>query len=329
MAFGYELQSLRFDSTQDLVTEVLKEYFIWPLIAVVYLIIGLVEPAVISIDVIRQILLSSIDLILLAVAITFVLAAAEIDLSLVGTMGVAPLITTWFITQLGVPAVLAVVIVLPAVSILIGLLNTFLVNRLEIDSLIATLGTYFFLVGLLFMFTRGKTISGFGSAYTYIGNATVAGVDLIIVAMAALAVVAHFILSKHPFGQDLLLTGGDEDSAVRAGIKTDKVRRNSFILCALFAAAAGFLLSSRLAIISSTFGQGRLLFAIAAPILGGIRLTGGKASIHQAVGGAFLLQMINTTMTLAGINGYYIRLYTGILIIIAIVIGGLRMYRVT
>lgn len=325
MALGYDVESLGFDSTQNVLVELLREYFIWPLIAIVYLVVGLIDPEVVSLDVVRQILLSSIDLILLAVAITFVLAAAEIDLSIVGTMGVAPFIATWTIIELGVPAIAAIFIVLPVVCILIGLANAYLVNSLGIDSLIATLGTYFFLIGLLFLFTKGLTASGFGGVYTYIGNATVAGVDTVLIAVFAVVVIAHFILSKHPFGQKLLLTGGDDDSADRAGIDTDDIRRKAFVLCAILAGVAGFLLSSRLAIISSTFGQGRLLFAIAAPILGGIRLTGGRASIHQAVGGAFLLQMINTTLTIAGISGYWIRLYTGVLIIIAIVIGGLRL----
>lgn len=326
MASGVDARAIGFDSTQSLLSEALREYYIWPLLFIVYGVISALFPVVWGVDIATQVILSSVDLIMLSVAITFVLAAAEIDLSIVGTMGVAPFVGTWAITSLGVPAVLAILVVIPAVCVVVGLANAFLVNRLEIDSLIATLGTYFLLVGVLFLLTRGATVSGFGRVYTYLGNQSVFGVQLLIPSVIVLSVVAHLLVSRHPFGQNLLLTGGNEDSANRAGIDTNRVRRNAFILCALFSGAAGFFLSSRLAIISSTFGQGRLLSAIAAPILGGIQLNGGKASIHQAVGGALLLQTINTCLTIAGVSGYYIRLYTGVLIIIAIVIAGLRTY---
>jgi len=326
MSTDIDVSALGFDSTQNPFVEGLKRFFIWPLILVVYFGLTVRFPTLLGVDIVKQVLLSSVDLIVLAVAITFVMAAAEIDLSIVGTMGVAPFIATWVIKNTPVPDVLAIVVLIPLVGITVGFANAYLVNDLGIDSLIATLGTYFLLIGFLFVFTQGATVSGFGDAYTFIGNNTVFGVEWLLVALAMIVVAAHLILSRHPFGQDLLLTGGDEDSANRSGINTDDVRRNAFVICAVLSGAAGFLLSSRLAIISSTFGQGRLLFAIAAPILGGIRLSGGKASIHQAVGGAVLLQLINTCLTIAGVSGYFVRLYTGILVIFAIVLGGLRTY---
>ncbi|MFC7020334.1 MULTISPECIES: ABC transporter permease [Haloarcula] len=327
MAFELSADSLGFDSSQNPLTEALKEYFIWPLLAVVYLGMSALFPQVWGVRIVNQVIISSVDLVVLAIGITFVMAAAEIDLSIVGTMGVAPFVATWLIKSLGVPFIVAVGIGLPLVAAAIGLTNAYLVNKLEIDSLIATLGTYFLLIGVLFVFTQGATISGFGEAYTFIGNESYAGISLILVAILVIAVGAHLVLTRLPFGQDLLLTGGNEDSASRAGVNTEKVRRNAFIICAVLSALAGFLLSSRLAIISSTFGQGRLLPAIAAPILGGIRLTGGQASIHQAVGGALLLQMIDTCLTIAGVSGYNVRLFTGVLVLSAIILGGLRTYR--
>lgn len=325
MPFGYDVSGLGLDSAGDTLDDVLKEYFIWPLLLVVYLALVAVFPSLWGVDVVTQVVLSSVDLVVLAIAITFVLAAGEIDLSIVGTMGVAPFLATFAITAFGVPGIVAIVVVLPLVGAVIGLGNAFLVNRLKIDSLIATLGTYFFLIGLLFALTQGSTVTGFGGTYTYLGNSSIAGVNLLIPSILLVAIVAHFVLSRLPFGQNLLLTGGDEDSSSRSGIDTDRVRRNAFVLCGVLAAIAGFLLSSRLAIISSTFGQGRLLPAIAAPILGGVLLTGGKASIHQAVGGALLLQMINSCLTIAGVSGYDVRLYTGIIVLLAIVVGSLRV----
>lgn len=324
MPFGYDAESLGYDSTQSFLSESLKEVFIWPLLLVVYFGLTALYPELWGISIVNQIVLSSVDLIVLAIGITFVLAAGEIDLSLVGTMGVAPYIATWAITEVGAP-LLAIFVVIPVVCIVIGLGNSYLVNSLELDSLIATLGTYFFLIGVLFALTEGATVTGFGGTYTYIGNTSIAGINLLIPAIVLIAAVSHFVLSRHPFGRNLLLTGGDEDSASRSGIDTEQVRRYAFITCALLAGAAGFLLSSRLAIISSTFGQGRLLPAIAAPILGGVHLTGGKAQIHQAIGGALLLQMINTCLTIAGVSGYHVRLYTGILVLVAIVVGSLRI----
>ncbi|MUW13977.1 hypothetical protein GJ633_04340 [Halorubrum sp. CBA1125] len=325
MPLGYTAEQFGYDSTQDFLVEGLQNYYIWPLLFILYGLLSALFPAVFGLSVVTEVLSSSVDLIVLAVGITFVMAAGEIDLSIVGTMGVAPFIATWTITSLGFPMPVAVLIVLPFIAILIGLTNAFLVNTLEIDSLVATLGTYFFLIGAMLALTRGATVSGFGDAWSYIGSTEISGVPLHIVAALLIAIAAHLILSKHPFGQNLLLTGGDNESASKSGIDTDATRRTAFVLAAILSGLAGFLLSSQLGIISSTFGQGRLLPAIAAPILGGVYLTGGKARIHQAIGGALLLQMINTCLTIAGVSGYYIRLYTGILVLIAIVLGSLRI----
>lgn len=325
MPFGYDREQLDYDSTQALFTEGVRNYYIWPLLILTYATLSTLFPSIWGFGVVIEFISSSVDLIVLAVGITFVMAAGEIDLSIVGTMGVAPFIATWTITSLGVPMPVALLIILPLVCVVVGLTNAFLVNSLQIDSLVATLGTYFFLIGLLLALTRGATISGFGDAWSYIGTNSTAGIPLLIFSALVIAVVAQLILSKHPFGQNLLLTGGDSESADKSGIDTDATRRNAFIICAILSGLAGFLLSSQLGIISSTFGQGRLLPAIAAPILGGVYLTGGKAQIHQAVGGALLLQMINTSLTVAGVSGYYIRLYTGILVLVAIIVGSLRI----
>jgi len=327
MPLGYNVESLGFDTSRSPVTELAKEYFIWPLLAVLYLGLVALYPQLWGLDVLIQIATSSIDLIILAIAITFVLATGEIDISIVGTMGVAPFAAATAIKDFGVPPLLSILVVLPAIAVVIGLGNAFMINKLEIDSLIATLGSYFFLIGVLFALTNGATVTGFGSAYTFIGNNSVFGISLLLPTTLLVAMAAHFILTRTPFGQNLLLTGGDNDSSKRSGINTARVRRNAFVLCAILSAIAGFLLSSQLAIISSTFGQGRLLPAIAAPILGGVLLTGGKASIHQAVGGALLLQMVNTTLTIAGVSGYNVRLYTGVIVLAAIILGSLRIIK--
>jgi len=311
-------------SSHETTLQALGNYYIWPLLAIVAGGMAAIFPPLRSLAIANRVLVSSVDLVVLSIAITFVLAAGEIDISIVGTLGIAPLVAILSI-QAGLPWQVAVFVLIPLVGVLVGVTNAWLVNTLEIDSLIATLGTYFLLIGILFAATQGSTeVSPAG--YVIMDN-SVSGVELNLIALAVVAIAAHLLLTRHPFGSDLLLTGGDTDSARRAGVDTAKTRRNAFIVCAVLCGIAGFLLSSRGGTVSATFGQQRLLPAIAAPILGGVLLTGGKASIHQAVGGALLLQLIDTGLTIAGLGGYMVRFYTGVLILFAIIIGGLRTVR--
>jgi ribose/xylose/arabinose/galactoside ABC-type transport system permease subunit len=310
--------------THETTWETLANYYIWPLLIIVALGMAAIYPPLRNLGVANRVLVSAVDLIILSIAITFVLGAAEIDLSIVGTLGVAPLVAITLI-GVGVPWFLSVLIIIPVVGVAVGLVNAWLVNTLEIDSLIATLGTYFVLIGILFAATEGSTEVA-PQGYIIMDN-TILGVELNLLALIIVVVSTHLILTRHPVGFDLLLTGGDADSARRAGVDIERVRRNAFVISAVLCGVAGFLLSSRGGTVSATFGQERLLPAIAAPILGGVLLSGGKAKIHQAVGGALLLQTIDTGLTIAGLGGYLVRFYTGFLILIAIIIGGLRTVR--
>lgn len=311
-------------SSHETTLQALGNYYIWPLLAIVAGGMAAIFPPLRSLAIANRVLVSSVDLVVLSIAITFVLAAGEIDISIVGTLGIAPLVAIFSI-QAGLPWQVAVLVLIPLVGVLVGVTNAWLVNTLEIDSLIATLGTYFLLIGILFAATQGSTEVA-PAGYVIMDN-SVFGIEFNLIALAVVAIAAHLLLTRHPFGSDLLLTGGDTDSARRAGVDTAKTRRNAFIVCAVLCGIAGFLLSSRGGTVSATFGQQRLLPAIAAPILGGVLLTGGKASIHQAVGGALLLQLIDTGLTIAGLGGYMVRFYTGVLILFAIIIGGLRTVR--
>ncbi len=219
-----------------------------------------------------------------AVGMTFVLLTAGIDLSVGSVMYLAPVIAGYAMREFGfgVPEALALALVS---GVAMGALNAALIVRLGITPFIVTLSTLFLFRGAGTFLTRSMALD-FPREMVDFGIASVLGVPLPIVIFGAVAVAAHVVLTRTPFGRQLYAVGNDPVAGRKAGLKTERIMGAVYVISSTSAALAGFVLIAQIGRLDQSFGEGREFDVIAAAVLGGTSLFGGVGTAFGAVFGS-------------------------------------------
>ena len=252
----------------------------------------------------------------MAVAMTFVIASGEIDLSVGSVAGLSSVVAAMTVTRYGLVAGALAGL---AVGALVGLINGLLTTRVGIPSFLVTLGMLGIANGVAMWITASAPIPILNDAFNNIfGSGNLGPVpSLFLWTLVALG-LGHFVLRKTPFGRKVLATGGNPVAARYSGIDTMKVKL--FVLMASGAAAgiAGMLYAGRLNSGRFQWGQGDELSVIAAVILGGTPLAGGLGSVFGTVLGALMIGLINNGLILMGLDYSQQLIIRGLIIILAV-----------
>lgn len=219
---------------------------------------------------------------LLAVALTIPLATGAYDLSVGSTLALAGVVAGWLQVEQGMGLGIAVVGAL-LTGIVIGAVNAFLVVVVQVNSLIATLGTATILLGLTSAVSGNQQIAGLSQGFLDIGGRQVLGLSLSVYYLAALALVLYFVLEHTPTGRYLYATGGNAEAARLAGVPTGRYTALSLVLCSTIAALAGVLQASIIGLASKDIGPQFLLPAFAAAFLGATQFKGGRFNVFGTV----------------------------------------------
>ncbi|WP_313355870.1 ABC transporter permease [Microbacterium sp.] len=300
-----------------------------PVIVLAILVVVLVVGAILTASVgrsfvsagsIRDILTGMSVLGLVAIGQTLVIIGASLDLSVVYVVSMASLIAAT--TMDGDPANISYAILLTlAVCAGIGLANGLIVTVLKVNGFIATLGVGLILQGILntgFKGSAGKVPWEF----QLLGATGVGPVPVSTIIMILLAVLIWFLLGRTRTGAHLFAVGGDPEIARLSGVRTRPPLIVAHTLCSLFAGLAGLLLASRLGVGSPTVGQqgGYDLLSIAAVVLGGTLLLGGRGSIWGSIGGVAILAVVDSVMSVMQINPFLKDVVRGVVIIAAVAV---------
>ena len=262
-----------------------------------------------------NVLLTAAVVALIAAGQTYVIILAEIDLSVGAVLGFSAITTASVISQYGVVAGLAAGL---AVGALAGLINGVLVTKAKMPSFIATLATMSIFAGLTLQFSQGNPIKVTDLAFLALGQGNLLGVPTPIWIMLVLGVLFGYILARTRFGRELYATGDNSDAARLAGISTDRVKITAFMISGLLAATAGFILTARLGTAQPTAGTGLELAAIAAVIIGGTSLAGGRGALLGTLVGAVLLAMIDNGLNLLNVSPFLQSVVKGAVILLAV-----------
>lgn len=252
----------------------------------------------------------------MAVAMTFVISTAEIDLSVGSVAGLASVVSAMVIGDVGlVPGVLVGL----GVGALVGATNGALVTLVGIPSFLVTLGMLGIASGAAMWIsdTAPQPISD-DTFTTIFGVGTVFGIPVLIFWMVAALVIGHIVLRRTPFGRKVLATGGNEAAAAFSGISTRRIKFGVLLISGTVAGLAGMLYAGRFQSGRFEWGQGDELSVIAAAILGGTSLFGGKGSVVGAVTGALLMGLINNGLILMGLEFSQQQVVRGVIIILAV-----------
>jgi ribose transport system permease protein len=253
---------------------------------------------------------------IIAVGMTYVIAAAQIDLSVGATAGLASVVTAMTIANYGV--FLGILAGL-AVGVVVGSVNGALVAMLKIPSFLVTLGMLGIAAGVAQWITKSAPQPILSDLYNKVfGSGDIGPIPGLIVWMIIVVVIGAIVLAKTRFGRQVLATGGNPTAAKFTGINTTSITFRVLLISALLAALAGMLYAGQLQSGRYQWGTGDELSAIAAVILGGTSLFGGSGTVVGTLFGALLIGLINNGLILAGLDTSQQQVVRGVIIILAV-----------
>jgi len=253
---------------------------------------------------------------IIAVGMTYVIAAAQIDLSVGATAGLASVVTAMTIANYGV--FLGILAGL-AVGVVVGSVNGALVALLKIPSFLVTLGMLGIAAGVAQWITKSAPQPILSDLYNKVfGSGNIGPIPGLIVWMVIVVVIGAIVLAKTRFGRQVLATGGNPIAARFTGINTTSITFRVLLISALLAALAGMLYAGQLQSGRYQWGTGDELSAIAAVILGGTSLFGGSGTVVGTLFGALLIGLINNGLILAGLDTSQQQVVRGVIIILAV-----------
>ena len=273
---------------------------------------------------------------ILAIGMTFVILSGGIDLSVGSIAGLAGMVAGALISQ-GVVLTGAGVVVYPhaslaiaaavAVGMAFGALNGLLVSRLRVAPFIATLGALYVARGAALLLSGGATypnLTGDASigntGFTWIGAGALLGLPVPIWLMATLAAVAMFVARRTPFGRQVYAVGGNERAALLAGVRVRRVKLRVYVISGVCAAVVGVIIAAQLGAAHPATGETFELNAIAAVVLGGTSLMGGRGSIGGTLIGAFVIGVLADGLVLLGVSEFWQMLIKGLVIVLAVIL---------
>jgi len=283
---------------------------------------GALSPKFLTIANLSNVLVQSSSTLVVGVGMTFVLLTAGVDLSVGAIMFVAAGVAGKLILAgTSLPAALMAIV---GVGLASGCLNALLVTRLGILPFIATLGTLYLGRGFGLWLTQTRAMN-LPDSFLTLGTTTLVGIPLPLVIAALVVTVAHLILTRTPFGRQIYAVGNNVEAARKAGLNTGRLLAAVYVLSGLCAAMGGILSLAQLGAVSPTFGTNREFTAIAAAVLGGTSLFGGRGGVFPGtVLGAVLIQSVENGLVILNADPYLYPLITSGIIFLAVLLDSTR-----
>ncbi|MCC9088310.1 MULTISPECIES: ribose ABC transporter permease RbsC [Bacillus] len=283
-------------------------------------IVSILNPAFLEplniLNLLRQISINA----LIAFGMTFVILTGGIDLSVGAILALSSALTAGFIVS-GMDPILAIIVGC-IIGAILGMVNGLLITKGKMAPFIATLATMTIFRGLTLVYTDGNPITGLGSSYAFqlFGRGYFLGIPVPAITMLLTFIVLWVLLHKTPFGRRTYAIGGNEKAALISGIKVPRVKIMIYSLAGFMSALAGAILTSRLNSAQPTAGMSYELDAIAAVVLGGTSLSGGRGRIVGTLIGVLIIGVLNNGMNLLGVSSFYQSVVKGIVILIAVLL---------
>ncbi|MCW2940980.1 MAG: D-ribose transport system permease protein [Actinomycetia bacterium] len=259
---------------------------------------------------------------ILAFGVTFVITTAGIDLSVGAVAALSAVVCAWSATSEGLPWPLALVVAL-GVGILCGLVNGALITYGKLPPFIATLAMQGVARGLALVISQGSPIA-LPNSISHLGDTISSYLPVPVIVMVAMGLVTAFVLARTYSGRAMYAIGGNEEAARLSGIKVTRQKLITYALAGGFAAVAGIVLASRLASATPEAASGYELDAIAAVVIGGASLSGGKGTAFGTFVGALILAMLRNGLNLLSVSSFWQQVVIGVVIALAVLLDTLR-----
>ncbi|MDR3375282.1 MAG: ABC transporter permease [Ancalomicrobiaceae bacterium] len=287
---------------------------------VILILFSILSPRFLNVQNLTNILTQSAYMGTMAIGMTFVLLIAGMDLSVGAVMYVSAVLLILYLPAL---PMIAAMLLMAAIGALFGLINAVFIVRLKVIAFVVTIATLYVGRGLALYVSSTRTALAPSNVLAF-GEGAWFGVSYAIWTLAALFGVALWIERCTPFGRYLYAMGADYDGARKAGIPVGAMTFAVYVLCGMFAGIGGFISLSQTAAASSNFGYGVEFPVVAAAVLGGTSLFGGRGSVVGSVFGAVLIQTVQNGLVLLDVNPYLYPLVISGIIFIAVLLDSQR-----
>lgn len=279
---------------------------------------------------------------ILAVGMLLVILNGGIDLSVGSTLGLSGVVAGFLMQGVTLdvfgivlfPPVWVVAILACVLGALVGLINGVLIAKFKVPAFVATLGVMYMVRGVALLMTNGLTYNNLGgkpelgnTGFDWLGFNRLAGIPLGVLVLVVIAILASLMLNRSAFGRWLYASGGNERAAELSGVPVKTVQICVYVLSGVCAAIAGLILSSQLTSAGPTAGTSYELTAIAAVVIGGAALTGGRGNIRGTLLGAFVIGFLSDGLVIIGISSYWQTVFTGAVIVLAVLLNAVQYRR--
>ncbi len=336
----------KFGSVQKRITPFIYNNFVWVLVLIMGVGAGIVNPTFLSSQNLLGILNANAYLGAMVVGISLVLISKNLDISIESNLVFSSLLAARLMMKpagepkivpgiptavkifggvgLSWPLGLALVLV---VSSLIGLINGLLVVKCRLNSLMVTLAMLILLLGGTLLLSSGLSVVVPPTGAQYLGSTYMGPISVAVVFLGVVLVIMGVVLSQTVFGSHLYAVGGNPRAARAAGINDDRVTILAFVLCGFFQGLAGIFLMGRIATAGMGMSANALFPVIAAAVIGGVSMYGGRGGVVGMLGGLLLIGMITNALNIAAIPAEYVKVVIGLIILIALGIDAFRRRR--
>lgn len=271
----------------------------------------------------------------LAIGMTFVIITGGIDLSVGSIVGLCGMVAGWLVLfgvdfglgwsiQFNTLEIIAIVL---CVGVFVGMINGLLITKLSVAPFIATLGTLYVARGAALLFSDGRTFPNlngnpeYGSdTFVLLGAGSVLGIPITIWILIFVGLGAAYLASRTPLGRHIYAVGGNEKGAALSGVKVNQVKMFVYMFSGLCAAIVGLIISSQLVASHPATGETFELNAIAAAVLGGTSMSGGRGRIAGTIVGAFVIGILSDGLVMMGVSSFWQIVIKGLVIIAAVVV---------
>jgi ribose transport system permease protein len=267
-------------------------------------------------NVLRQVSINA----LIAFGMTFVILTGGIDLSVGSILALSSALTAGMLAG-GTDPIMALLIGLLAGAGM-GAVNGLIITKGKVAPFIATLATMTIYRGFTLVYTEGRPITGLSDAVSFqmLGKGYFLGIPFPVITMLISFAILYFLLKKTTFGRGVYAIGGNEEASLLSGLRVDRIKIGVYSLTGLLAALAGTTLTSRLNSAQPTAGVSYELDAIAAVVLGGTSLSGGRGWIVGTLIGALIIGVLNNGLNLLNVSSFYQQVVKGGVILLAVLL---------
>ncbi|RFZ87492.1 ABC transporter permease [Shinella sp. WSJ-2] len=271
----------------------------------------------------------------LAIGMTFVIITGGIDLSVGSIVGLCGMIAGGLIMYgvalpLGYTVyfnVVEVAVIVAIVGIVIGAVNGLLITRLNVAPFIATLGTLYVARGMALLYSDGQTLPNLtgredlgNQGFAYLGSGSILGLPVSVWILIVVALGAAYFARFVPLGRHIFAVGGNERASRMSGIRVNRVKMFVYMFSGFCAAIVGLVISSELMASHPATGTNLELNAIAAAVLGGTSMSGGRGTIGGTIIGAFVIGILSDGLVMMGVSSFWQMVIKGLVIIVAVVV---------